>query len=191
MMQIQRRSGSMSSLCLDHPKAKLLLAAVCGLFVAAPMACGQSGRLASGEEPPIRVRNGSVEMQLVHKNGEWEPQSAGDRKNWKVKGEPERGKPEYEVIVVPTDRGNCMGPLVLTADGVKITTKNGGATNSIDIKLTNKKTKIKSGNVDLASSADVLSEAGSAFISKIEVGNSLVCEFGSPDPGLRVVLMDP
>jgi hypothetical protein len=188
MTHTQQRSGSVSSCCLDHPKAKLLLAAVCGLFLAAPMACSQSQRqLASGDEPPIRVRNGSVDLQLLHRSGEWE--NVGDRKNWKVKNDPERSKEIYEVIVSPTDAARC-NKLLGSGDTVTITTGTGAQTNEIQLKLTGKKTKIKS-RVDLSSTADLLRDStAGTFISKIEVGD-LTCNFSSPDANLRVVLMDP
>jgi hypothetical protein len=183
---------SIRSVWTERPGAAAVVAAVGGLIAAVAVACGVQQRLLSGDEPPIRVKNGSIELQLLHRSGEWDIVSVSDKKNWKVKGEPQRGKELYEVIVAPSNASSCTnGVVVGTGDTVQLTTTDGTVSNSIQIKLTGKKTKIKSNAVDLEATGDLLRDStANAFITKIEVG-SLVCNFGSKDTGLRVVIMDP
>ena len=141
MTQSDRRSGFMSNIWVDRPLATAGVAFI-GIVAAAAMACSQGLRpIASGDEPPIRVKNGSVELQLLHKTHEWQSVNASDRKNWKIKDEPARNNDDYEVIVAPSNQSSCSnGVLVATGNPVELTTTGG----KIEIKSTGRKTKIKS-----------------------------------------------
>lgn len=56
------------------------------------------------DEPPIRVKGGSVTMELIHDSKEWRKHN-NSKRNWKLSSGT-RGKNSYLVYLAPTV-GNC------------------------------------------------------------------------------------
>ena len=185
MTQRTQGSSSFFRVWADNPYAAAMAVAIVALVVAT-MACARRQEFLAGDEAPIRVRNGSIELQLLHGSQEWE--SVNDRKNWKVKNEPQRQRDAYEVTVAPSDASSCTnGVFVATGDTVEITTSAG----SIQLKLTGRKTRVRSSDVDLEGRGSLLRDpAQGSHIRKIVVGD-LACTFDSKDEKLRVIIMDP
>ena len=142
---------------------------------------------ASGDEAPIRVKNGSIELHLLSAGAEWDED--GDRKNWKLKGDPERNGNDYEVIAAPTNSASCTNGLSATGNPVTFT-DNEGAT--IEIRSTGRKTKVKSRDDLTKATNQLITQASTTrFIREIKVGNDVLCTFSAKDTRLRVVLIDP
>ena len=142
-----------------------------------------------GDEPPIRVRNGSVDLQV---GSAWESVN-GDPKNWKIKGEPPRDGNDYEVIVGGASSTECPNTTA-TGNPVTFTVKEGNnVVGSIVVRATGNKTRVRS-DKDLTQSVDrLISHVGSGpFISEIAVGSSgALCTFTAKNPNLKVALLDP
>lgn len=65
---------------------------------------------ATGDEPPIRVKRGSMQLELLASMGGFEPQNANpDPKKWKVKGFDRKGD-EYLLYLAPKDPASCPLP---------------------------------------------------------------------------------
>jgi hypothetical protein len=61
--------------------------------------------LATGDEPPIRVRNGSVELEVLHKDRHWKEVGNTGTK-WKL-SRGERLTDVYQLYLAPTDPADC------------------------------------------------------------------------------------
>lgn len=142
-----------------------------------------------GDEPPIRVRNGSVDLQI---GGAWES-VGGDKKDWKVKGEPVRDGNDYEVIVGGATPTECPSTTAM-GNPVTFTVKEGNnVVGSIVVRATGNKTRVRS-EKDLAQKLDqLISQEGDAlYISAIAVGSGgPLCTFTAKNTNLRVALLDP
>jgi hypothetical protein len=183
MTQTDQGSGSNSG-WFDNP-VPIATAAVVGILVG--FTIGILIPTASGDEAPIRVKNGSIELHLLSASAGWDED--GDRKNWKVKGDPERNGNDYEVIAAPTNSASCTNGLSATGNPVAFT-DNDGAT--IEIRSTGRKTKVKSRDELTRPTDQMIAQANAArFIREIKVGNTVLCTFSAKDTGLRVVLIDP
>ena len=184
MTQTDEGSGSTFSGWFDKPVAIATAAFVGGLV---GFTIGILIPTASGDEAPIRVKNGSIELHLLSAAAEWNED--GDRKNWKVKGDPQRNGNDYEVIAAPTNSASCTTGLSATGNPVTFTDNEGG---TIEIRATGRKTKIKSRDDLTKSTAQMIAQAtATRFIREIRVGNTVLCTFSAKDTALRVVLIDP
>ena len=167
------------------------------LFSALGVACAggeQPFHPLAGDEPPIRVRNGSMYLELLDNTFEFEEN--GNKKNWKIKGDPPRGRPEYTLVVIASDPNACASQLV-TTPRVEFVYDSG---QTIELMAAGRKTLIKSrDDIDHVPNARHIleykspneSETAKGYISKIKIGNSGTdhCTF-SPDPSLRVYLLE-
>jgi hypothetical protein len=137
----------------------------------------------SEDEPPIRVRGGSIHIDLLGGGFEFEEDSQRDKKNWKIKRDPPRGRAEYTVAVYSTV---CVKPAFLTSKLEFV--YSGGQV--VEFFITGNKTRIKAAK-DLAQPQDDRLEYGaSGYITAITAGGQSVCSFKDSDPSLRVYLLD-
>jgi hypothetical protein len=144
-----------------------------------------AGFVAAGDEAPIRVRNGSIEMELLYAGKQWKED--GDKKHWKMTGS--RNSDDYELFIAPTNTADCSGGLNPKGKTIRFEYSD---TTYVELKAQNKKTKVTS-NKDLTKSADgaTLSyPAADGHISLIRVDATDVCKFAAKDTKLGVVLVD-
>lgn len=102
------------------PPGALLLAAIAGAAVATMLARGgptlfawsaiqqpassQGQPLLPGDEAPIRVRGGSLFLELLSSEDDWEEDNSTDRKNWKIPG---KRTHDLQVTVAVNPGANC------------------------------------------------------------------------------------
>ena len=164
--------------------AALLGAWLIGAFDAAPLA---------GDEPPIRVRNGSIELQLLHPSHKYEEADGStDKKNWRIETEPPRHSNDVTVLVLPSNFSSCPGGFVASGNkveffyntGKKITVQSNGS----------KRIRVKgddaldnpSGNRQL-----LRYDVAGVYIQRIDIGShAKFCEFSAADSNLQVVVLD-
>jgi hypothetical protein len=60
----------------------------------------------TGEEPPIRVKNGSLEFHIESRKHSWEKRG-NDMKSWQIKGRPERGQLKLDVALAVDTGVQC------------------------------------------------------------------------------------
>lgn len=161
----------------------LLGAWALGAFDAEPLA---------GDEPPIRVRNGSIELQLLHLTHKFEEADGStDKKNWRIEGEPARHRNDVTVLLLPSNFKQCKGFVesgnkieFYYSSGKKITVQSNGS----------KRIRVKgddelqnpSGNRQL-----LRYDAGDAYIQSIDVGSQKdFCTFDAKDSNLQVFILD-
>ena len=145
----------------------------------------------SGDEPPIRVRHGSVVLDLLAQTRKFEKTNSGDKKNWKIQGEPERGKEEYLIIAMPSSISSTAFPNGIFAVGKHVRIFYKGA-HEITISAPGKKTKIKGDHdFDQPSGQSIKPDVSGDFIQQIRVdGNLFYHSGGVEDPVLQVLLLD-
>lgn len=161
----------------------LLGAWLIGAFDAAPLA---------GDEPPIRVRNGSIELQLLHPTHKFEEADGStDKKNWRIETEPSRQSNDVTVLVLPSDFNNCKGGFVESGNKVEFVYSTG---NRITVQSNgSKKIRVKgqdplenpSGNRQL-----LRYDVAGVYIQSIDVGSKNLCTFTAADSNLQVIILD-
>jgi len=167
-----------------------------GLITWATRTAAQTDK-GAGDEPPIRVKNGSIDLELVStksKKHEWETPTQG---KWHIKNEPTRLRNTYLVLVAPTivtPKSPC-NKLSVVADSATIEFTDG--TKSYDLTFTahdgTKLTSTLDSKLTLtpdSSDASVLKGGDkNGFISSI-MAKDLTCTFTAKDDALQVVLLD-
>ena len=165
------------------------LGAAAGVAIAS--AFKSTATIRSGDEPPIRVRHGSVVLDLLAQTRKFEKTNAGDKKNWRIQGEPERGKEEYLIIAMPSSISSTTFPNGIFAFGKHVRIFYKGAS-EITISAPGKKTKIKGDHdFDQPSGQSIKPDVSGDFIQQIRVdGNLFYHSGGVEDPVLQVLLLD-
>lgn len=152
----------------------------------------------SGDEAPIRVKNGSLEIQLLDpvrifeedpdEDDDGDMPVPGDGKHWRISGMPKRGKPEYTLLVVPGNLMQCGGKLL--ARGKSVEFVHSAAGQSVKFRATNMYTRIKSKKELQNVPADRrLNYQVGGHISSILIDNKKFCSLGE-DSELLVYLLD-
>jgi hypothetical protein len=146
--------------------------------------------LASGDEPPIRVKGGSEDLIISY--DQWEKD--GSNQDWKPKNRG-RGKDKLNVVVLYNAGAVCKGHYV-EADKISVEYVDGSDTNSVSIKSTGNHLKVKS-EKDLAlSSSDTTLSYGvphQGRISRLIVDGddqNPYCTFGSGEDLDQILILD-
>lgn len=165
------------------PRAVVAAGAAAALLAAGERAVSARMRRA-GDEAPIRVKNFSIDIEVVHAGRTWSAQS---RKHFRMSGR-EKGSDLYEIYLAPTDPAACHGTVRFEAGAVDFRYTDG---NVVRIESVKKKSEVTSTN-DLALSSDRkrLAYSPAGHIEAILIGGSEVCTFRGADRGLSIVLVD-
>ena len=145
----------------------------------------------AGDEAPIRVKNGSTKLEVVHKNAKFKEK--GNKKNFEIK-DGAHGSENFEVYFAPS--GNEPNCTARKADGstIEIVANSG---NKITISAPNNKTQVVSDNdLTLDVSSEQFLEYGTTndYVKSITVKKpgqpDVTCVLQAKDDGLSVVLLD-
>jgi hypothetical protein len=85
-----------------------------------------------GDEPPIRVKNRSIEFEVVHRRNRWREIAPNDKMHWRLSGGA-KNTPDLEIYVAPSDATKC--PNGVFKAGSKVTFVYGDG-NTADIEVT-------------------------------------------------------
>jgi hypothetical protein len=167
----------------------LVTVAIGGAIVGAALAGVLYFSSAAGDEPPIWVKNGSIDIELLHNSKEW--REDGNRANWKIsKGT--RGKDVYQVLIAPSNAASCSGDLQPMAGTITFEYSETGSTR-IELSAAGKHTHVRvvpPQDLNLSADKRTLSLGTlSGYITKIQAGQT-TCTFTAKDPGLAVALLD-
>lgn len=103
---------------LDHPAATLAAAAAGAAACAVASQYFLADVRAGGDEAPIRVRNGSMKIELVGMNQKFEERGNSGQSKWKIKNDPNRSRPRYVVLALTRELINL--PNGFLARGKKV-----------------------------------------------------------------------
>jgi hypothetical protein len=177
----------------ESAKTDALLWVVAGvLLTASAITIGSCQRLSPigmlSEEPPIRVKNGSQDLEIT--GDTW--QRDGDDKNWKPT-KYDRSKDDLDVVVSYDQGAKCNkgGMAYGRVVDIEYKDKNGALVNNVNVTAPGKKLKVKSKN-DLKHNGayTVISygEPKEGWISRVLVDNVELCTFDSAN-ALNVILI--
>lgn len=146
------------------------------------------GFIAAGDEAPIRVKNLSIDLEVVHNAKHWKDD--GDNTKWKMSSGT-RSSEDYELYVVPSDVASCPGGLKRVGKTVRFTHSDD---TWIELKATGRKTKVTASK-GLTRSGDKKTliyapSTDSGYIKSIAVDGAAVCTFTAKDAGLSVLMVD-
>ena len=158
------------------------LGAAAGVAIASAF---KTSTIRSGDEAPIRVRHGSMRIQLLHRQQTRKFVQMGNPRKWTIDGNADRARDEYIVVVLPDDPTKIV---VMEAVNVVIVYSDG---KWVHFKSTGRKTRV-TGERDLQLNTDQeLKYNGSGgYIARVEVDGQLVYQSGMVDPVLQIVLLD-
>ena len=172
-----------------HPVVALLTALL-GALTAAAVSYYAFRILAAGDEAPIRVRNGSIEIEVVHRDRTWRDQSGGAQNRWRL-SRGTRSSDEYQLYLAPTDPSHCSN-VTSTRGRVIRFILNDNEQMWIEVRSTGRKSEVTSGiPLQLSGDERVLSFGGTGnFITDISVDGSVRCTFPSNDAALHTLLTE-
>jgi hypothetical protein len=179
----------------DHPAA-LAVAAVAGALALAGILYVARTLADTGDEPPIRVKNGSLELQLQSRKHTWHQVNATDAKHWDISGHPERGKNQIDVtMAVAPGAGPSCAAHSGSGDTLVLTYNNGtGKAVTVTIKSDgDKHTTVEStDNLTLVGSKKdrLLAYDVQGYISSVAIDSKPLCTFTAPEQLSEVVVMD-
>lgn len=128
----------------------------------------------AGDEPPIRVKGGSIHLELIHNSKSWKED--GNRRKWKLSGGT-RGSNTLAVYLAPKNAAHCSVTYA-SADYVEFVYSDG---TTIEIRPINNKTKVtSSGDLTKSDDQNLMYQKPGGFIDVIKVGGQEVCNFSEP-----------
>ena len=181
--------SSLKEFARDHPYA----AATIGVLALAGLVAVAKLLLASGDEPPIRVKKGSMEFHVLHQGKFWK----GGGQAWSIGGGlfgmdgGTRSKEAYDVVITPNG-GNvagCPPGTRPTGASVKFTYSDG---KSVTLSATGKHTHVTADATltRLEDNKKVLVYAPTGHIAAIAVDETPVCTFANENELVDVLLLD-
>jgi hypothetical protein len=148
----------------------------------------------TGDEPPIRVKNGSLELRLETAHHNW--QKGADARHWEIKNKPQRGNAQFAVTVAVTPgTGASCTAQALSGDSVAVTYNNGsGKMTTVTIKTDGDRHSQVESSEDLTvgpnSKDRLLLYGATGFISGILVGSTPMCTFTDAKQLTNLVILD-
>jgi hypothetical protein len=191
-MTQDEKGSSIIDAWVDDPAAACAAAAVgavVGALVGAVVGSSVAKALASfrgGDEPPIRVRHGSIRIDLEDElqSRIFEPITA--HRNWRIDGlpDPKRGKPDYKVLVLPGD-GTCREAY---GNNVQVVYSD---RNWVRFLVNSKRTQINAtDNLQQPFGRRLKYAASNGHIERVKVNGQVIYESGTRDDLLQIVLLD-
>jgi hypothetical protein len=172
-----------SSSWLDHPVAMIVAAAAGAAIIGGILYFTLAD---TGDEPPIRVQNGSLELYLpATSNKHWKQNP--DAKHWRLSGG-HRGKDPLDVTIAVNSGANCTAQSGL---GNLLTVHYNNGTR-VDVHSNNKHAAVDSSQ-DLTLSTDrhlLTYKATEGFISAIVLDNKTLCTFTDAKQLADLVISD-
>ena len=147
----------------------------------------------AGDEPPIRVRHGTVILEVVHKRHKWTGPPEGP---WKLTGG-DRDSNALQLYLAPTDPARCGNVQQRRGNVVRLTLRsdpdNPSVTRWIFIQSVNQHIQVTVQGVTGSLSPDkkLLSfGSGTDFLGDVTIDNQSQCTFGAKDDGVHVLVTE-
>ena len=154
--------------------------------------CARVQQLRTGDEPPIRVRGGTMHLDLLAEgDSDFEKDNASDKKKWHIKGSPNRDRNRFLVVVVSAS-ANCNGK-VASANKVDIVYSDAQnvVVQNVEFKSNSQNTKITAQkDLEYQGAKWLKYEVDGGYVSAVKVDNQNLCTFGAKDANLQIFLLD-
>ena len=145
------------------------------------------------DEAPIRVRNGSLDFELITTSQEWKP--VGGSPNWRISGG-KRFTDTFEVTVAVKAGATCGGSLTATGSDLVLTYSNG---EKLRIQSTGRHTFLKPDNTNTTLTKDpnddqLLKYEPAGFLATLAVGNganpTTMCTFAAANQLDHIIILN-
>ena len=185
-LDIRPRRHSLLAGWREHPRAVLIAAAI-GILIGAGALLLLRVLADTGDEPPIRVKNGSLELHLLATNGTWT--STGN--HWKTSGT--RAHNALQLTVATRGKANCSA-YTITANLLVIhyADQSGNEVMKVEIQSTGNHSKVTPSQPMFVSPGDptVLGYFDAGFIKSIEADGTSMCAFSAASQLDHLLIMD-
>jgi hypothetical protein len=143
------------------------------------------GTWADSDEAPIRVKNGSLDMQIMSAGQEW--QASGSSGNWTVRNGA-LSRDQYDVTVASRTGATCGPSVTATGGDIVFTYQTDSGPKEIRLQAASRKTTVKPGNGVTMTlvNPQLLSyrPSGTGYLKQIAVGSganpAVLCSFTGP-----------
>ena len=182
----QTESPSIGEAWSENPVATAAAVAL-GIVIGAGAVIGYFTIMAAGDEPPIRVRNGSVHLEVLHSTRHWI--RAGDV--WKI-SQGTRLADSYWLYLAPTNPAECKAAKA-NGNRLKFILSDG---TELLVESKNKKTEVSPADaLTLSADKKTLSRGTTGdglFIKEIRFDGAAdyLCNFAVKDPNLHSLLTE-
>jgi hypothetical protein len=161
----------------------------------------------TGEEPPIRVKNGSLELHIVSGHHSWHKRG-NDMKNWDITGRPQRGQLQLDLTLAVKPGVTCASQEKLGANTLTVTYTDRSTGTSRDFDVTIKGEPVGGSDkstISLVSGEDLeviktnpptphqdqrLFYSKTGYISMIKADGAEMCRFQDASELLDLLIMD-
>lgn len=178
--------NSLLTVWRDHPRA-VLVAAALGILIGAGVIFLLRVAADTGDEPPIRVKNGSLELHLVSTYGTW----TATGNHWKTSGT--RAHNALQLTVATRGKANCSSYTV-AANLLVITyaDTSGNDLMKVEIQSTGNHSKVTPSQPMSVSTSDptVLAYGSAGFIKSIEADGTSMCTFSAASQLDHLLILD-
>ena len=172
----------------DNPRILVAVAAFAALLTGA-VTYGFFQLVLADDEAPIRVRHGSIILEVVDSGVEWR-QIGADQKHWKL-SRGSRQTDRYQLYLAPTDPAHCQNTTQTTADVLRFVI-NDTPTMWIEVKSVGRKTDVTS-SIPLVLSANErelsFGDTGN-YVTSILLDGTARCSFAAKDPNLHTFITE-
>ena len=185
-LDIRPRRNSLLAGWREHPRAVLIAAAI-GILIGAGAILLLRVRADTGDEPPIRVKNGSLELHLLAKNATWT--SAGN--HWKTSGT--RVHDPLQLTVATRGKANCsLYTVAANLLVIHYADPNGTEVMKVEIQSTGNHSKVTPSQPMSISASDttVLTYGSPGFIKSIEADGTAMCTFSAASQLDHLIILD-
>ncbi len=169
--------------------AAAAVGAVAGAVIGTVVGASVAKALASsrgGDEPPIRVRHGSIRIDLEDQLQSRFFESVTNHRNWRINGlpDPKRGKPDYKVVVLPGDGTSREA----YGNNVQVVYSD---RNWVRFVVNSKRTMINAtDNLQQPFDRRLKYAAANGHIERVKVNGDVIYESSTRDDLLQIVLLD-
>lgn len=170
----------------DHPVAITVAALGGALILAGILAAAGAFAGDTGDEPPIRVKNGSLELHLLTNNKHWKERGNGDVKRWKISGGT-RGDDTLDVDITVNAGATCN---YQSASGNAVTMYYDNGT-KVSVHSNSRHAWVDSdADLTLTNNKRQLSYQVDGFISRVTLDGKDMCTFTSKTQLANLVISD-
>ena len=182
-VDVRSRRKALLAVWAEHPRA-FLVAVALGILVSIGVIVLLRVLADTGDEPPIRVKNGSLELHLLYQNATWT--NAGN--HWKTSGT--RRQDLLQLTVATRGKANCTAYTVSAIDlEITYADPSGNDLMKVDIKSTGNHSKVTPSQ-PMSASGSVLSYPTAGFIKSIVADGTTMCTFTTANQLDHLVILD-
>jgi len=185
-VDVHSRPKALLTVWAEHPRA-FLIAVALGVLVTIGVVVLLRVFADTGDEPPIRVKNGSLELHLLAKNATW----TATGNHWKTSGT--RAHDPLQLTVATRGKANCSAYTVAAnLLVIHYADPAGNEVMKVEIQSTGNHSKVTPSQPMSVNTSDttVLAYGSAGFIKSIEADGTAMCTFSAASQLDHLIILD-